>query len=121
MMMYFGYEGGYEVYRESPVRIIVDENDTPLFCGFDVAKLLKYKNPSVAVFDNCPSRRMVEFSDGTRFHRLRFVSKEDVMKLARRRSSDAEHFLNDIINGKTPSAEVKKSTTEQTAREISRT
>jgi len=106
----YGYEG-YEVYREDPVRIIITKDNQILFCGFDVAKLLGYKSPNLAVQDNCKNRIVIPYyrTSDSRMSRIAFIPETDVLKLVKNRVSNADEFLIDILNGKTPKVTLGKS------------
>ena len=101
--MYYGFDG-YELYQENPVKIVIDSDGSPLFCGTDVAKLLCYKAPSVAVQNNCKDRKIIPFysTESPMLSRAAFISGTDVLRLVKSRINNAEQFMVDILNGKTP-------------------
>lgn len=89
----------YEVFRDSPVRIVITENNEPLFCGSDVAKLLGFKAPSVAVAQKCKSKNLLTYYDKYRPQKLVFIPKGDVVNLAKTKINDTETFIDDLICG----------------------
>ena len=105
------YESGnYEVFQENPVRIVVDENNEPWFCGLDIAKLLGYKAPNIAIQDTCKKRKIIPFYplDLGKMKRLAFISKKEAIILIKKRLPNAEEYLNSLLNGKLPELNTKQ-------------
>ena len=79
-------------YENTNVRTITTEDNTPLFCGKDVATVLGYARPTKAVLDHCkgvPFWEPLETPGGTQ--QVRFITEGDVYRL--------------IFNSKLPGAE----------------
>ncbi len=95
---------GYEVFKENPVRIIIDNESKPLFCGYDIAKLLGYKNPSIAIHDACPSSRLINYykEDYGKVQHLNFITEEDAKSLIRKRVANVDAFITSLLNGEVP-------------------
>ena len=100
----------YEVFQEFPVRIIIDEQSEPWFCGYDIAKLLNYKAPTVAIQNNCNTKKVMYFTprDFRRSSRLAFINQSDAINLIKKKGFNAEDFICCILMGKNP--ELKKIT-----------
>lgn len=94
----------YEVYQENPVRIIVDEKNQPWFCGVDIAKILGYKAPNIAIQDNCKSKKVIPFYPKNlgKMKRLSFINEEDALNLIKKKVFKANDFIVYILNGKLP-------------------
>lgn len=104
----------YEVFQEYPVRIVVDEQSEPWFCGCDVAKLLNYKAPNVAVQNNCRMKRVMIFTpkDFRSSSKLAFISQSDTENLIKKKGFAPEVFISCILMGKNPELKQITSTAE---------
>lgn len=65
------------------VRVTMSESDEPLFCAFDVAKALGYKEPKQAVTMHCKSGRLVYCPHPTTIGgtHVKFICESDVYRL----------------------------------------
>lgn len=65
------------------VRVVMDENNNPLFCGKDLASVLGYANTSVAISTHCKTGIDVfcEHANGVGGTNLRYVKESDVYRL----------------------------------------
>lgn len=82
-----------------------------MFCGYDLAKLLGYKNPSIAIHDSCPNSKLIDYYQECygRVQHLNFITTEEANKLIRKRVANVENYITSLLNGEVP--EVKKGST----------
>lgn len=69
-------------YENANIRTITAEDNTPLFCGKDVAAALGYARPAKAVLDHCkgvPFWEPLETAGG--IQQTRFITEGDVYRL----------------------------------------
>ena len=81
-------------YEGNNVRTLTTEDDTPLFCGKDVAITLGYTRPAKAILDHCkgvPFWEPLETPGG--IQQVRFITEPDLYRLiTRSKLPEAEKF-----------------------------
>lgn len=92
------------------VRTAIDEEGNPLFCGFDVASILGYKDPRSAVSKHCKSGTLLKWQHASNSGstNITFITESDVYRLIMRsKLPSAEKFQDWVCGDVLPSLRKK--------------